>query len=107
MQPAISGDVRRCEEPDTAMRVRPLRPTDRRPARAAAAERRPHVIGRPAEEPAPAATPEPEAHRAERRHRACVACEDSALYSCSCGFQFTAPVTTSVACPHCGTAQAW
>jgi hypothetical protein len=48
-----------------------------------------------------------EEHLAERRHRECVACEDNALYSCSCGFQFTAPVTTSVACPHCGTAQAW
>jgi DNA-directed RNA polymerase subunit RPC12/RpoP len=85
------------------MRVRPLRPTDRRsPARA---ERRPYVIGCP---------PEPETadvavadHAAERRHRECVTCEDHALYSCSCGFQFTAPVSTSVACPHCGTAQAW
>jgi hypothetical protein len=82
----------------TTMRVRPLRPT----RTAATAERRPHVIERPAA-PAPA----PDEHSAERRHRACVACEDSALYSCSCGFQFTAPVTTSVACPHCGTAQAW
>jgi hypothetical protein len=82
------------------MRVRPLRPT----RTASTAERRPHVIGRPvADKPAP----EPEPHLAERRHRECVACEDSALYSCSCGFQFKAPVTTSVACPHCGTAQAW
>ncbi|WP_027006739.1 hypothetical protein [Conexibacter woesei] len=79
------------------MRVRPLRPT----RTASTAERRPHVIERPAADPAP------DEHRAERRHRECVACEDSALYSCSCGFQFTAPVTTSVACPHCGTAQAW
>jgi hypothetical protein len=79
------------------MRVRPLRPT-RTPS---SAERRPHAIERPAPDPDPAE------HRAERRHRECVACEDSALYSCSCGFQFTAPVTTSVACPHCGTAQAW
>jgi hypothetical protein len=74
------------------MRVRPLRPTR------LAAERRPHVVERPSA---------PEEHLAERRHRECVACEDNALYSCSCGFQFTAPVTTSVACPHCGTAQAW
>jgi hypothetical protein len=88
------------------MRVRPLRPTDRRPARATAAERRPHVVERPAAEPEPEAAP-PVEHLAERRHRECVACEDSALYSCSCGFQFTAPVTTSVACPHCGIAQAW
>jgi hypothetical protein len=89
------------------MRVRPLRPTDRRPARVP--ERRPHVFGRSAEEDAApeAVAPEALAHTDERRHRECVACEDSALYSCSCGFQFTAPVTTSVACPHCGTAQAW
>ena len=33
--------------------------------------------------------------------------QDRALYSCVCGFVFTAPVTTSVACPHCGTEQAW
>jgi hypothetical protein len=33
--------------------------------------------------------------------------EDRALYSCACGFVFTAPVTTSVDCPHCGTEQAW
>jgi hypothetical protein len=86
------------------MRVRPLRPT----RTASAAERRPHVIERPAAPAAPAApAPAPKDHPAERRHRESVACEDSALYSCSCGFQFTAPVTTSVACPHCGTPQAW
>jgi hypothetical protein len=33
--------------------------------------------------------------------------EDRALYSCMCGFAFTAKVTTSVDCPHCGTQQAW
>jgi hypothetical protein len=33
--------------------------------------------------------------------------EDSALYSCMCGFAFKAAVTTSVGCPHCGTQQAW
>ena len=85
------------------MRVRPLRPTDRRPL----TERRPHVFGRPA-----AVESEPEAavdHHllAERRHRASVAPEDVAHYGCSCGFQFEAPVSTSVACPHCGSSQAW
>jgi predicted Zn-ribbon and HTH transcriptional regulator len=24
-----------------------------------------------------------------------------------CGFQFQAPVSTSVTCPHCGSPQAW
>jgi predicted Zn-ribbon and HTH transcriptional regulator len=53
-------------------------------------------------------TPPPaEEHPAERRHRECVAPEDTALYTCSCGFVFQAPVTTSVACPHCGSGQAW
>jgi hypothetical protein len=33
--------------------------------------------------------------------------EDSALYSCMCGYAFKAAVTTSVGCPHCGTEQAW
>jgi hypothetical protein len=84
------------------MRVRPQRPTDRRPM----AKRRPHVIGRPAA-PKPAAAAEQQPLLAERRHRASVAPEDRAHYSCSCGFQFQAPVTTSVACPHCGTSQAW
>jgi hypothetical protein len=32
---------------------------------------------------------------------------DAALYTCMCGYVFTAPVTTSVACPHCRTEQAW
>jgi hypothetical protein len=33
--------------------------------------------------------------------------EDRALYSCHCGYAFTAEVSTSVGCPHCGTSQAW
>jgi len=33
--------------------------------------------------------------------------EDSALYSCMCGYAFKAAVSTSVGCPHCGTEQAW
>jgi hypothetical protein len=84
------------------MRVRPLTPSRPR------AERRPHVV---VERPA-AATPAPPPaddhdHPAERRHRACVTPEDSALYTCGCGFAFQAPVSTSVACPHCGSGQAW
>ena len=42
----------------------------------------------------------------ERYQRANVN-EDAALYSCSCGYVFKAAVTTSVGCPHCGSAQAW
>ncbi|MDP9386222.1 MAG: hypothetical protein M3P50_13545 [Actinomycetota bacterium] len=33
--------------------------------------------------------------------------QDRALYRCGCGFAFKAEVSTSVGCPHCGTAQAW
>jgi hypothetical protein len=32
---------------------------------------------------------------------------DVALYSCSCGLVFEAPVSTSVGCPHCGVHLAW
>ena len=32
---------------------------------------------------------------------------DVASYSCSCGMIFSASVSTSVACPHCGTEQDW
>jgi hypothetical protein len=42
----------------------------------------------------------------ERNKRANVS-EDAATYSCSCGYVFKAAVTTSVGCPHCGSAQAW
>jgi hypothetical protein len=33
--------------------------------------------------------------------------QDRALYTCGCGYVFTAAVSTSVGCPHCGTHQAW
>jgi hypothetical protein len=33
--------------------------------------------------------------------------QDRAFYGCACGYAFTAAVTTSVDCPHCGSAQAW
>ena len=32
---------------------------------------------------------------------------DQAVYTCGCGYLFSAPVSTTVACPHCGTGQAW
>ncbi|HET6505686.1 MAG TPA: hypothetical protein VFG42_02745 [Baekduia sp.] len=79
------------------MRVRPLTPSRPR------TDRRPHVLERPAATPPPPA----DEHPAERRHRACVAPEDSALYTCGCGFAFQAAVSTSVACPRCGSGQAW
>ncbi len=32
---------------------------------------------------------------------------DRAAYNCQCGYQFSAPVSTTVHCPHCGVGQAW
>jgi hypothetical protein len=32
---------------------------------------------------------------------------DRASYTCSCGCLFSASVSTSVVCPHCGAYQAW
>lgn len=45
------------------------------------------------------------AHQA--RDRRASGPQDEALYRCDCGCAFKAEVTTSVGCPHCGTAQAW
>lgn len=44
---------------------------------------------------------------ARERERQADRPEDHALYHCHCGFVFHAAVSTSVGCPHCGTAQAW
>ena len=41
------------------------------------------------------------------RRRRSDAPQDHAFYTCSCGYAFTAQVSTSVGCPHCGTSQAW
>jgi rubrerythrin len=45
--------------------------------------------------------------RAERRMRASGGPEDRAAYQCQCGYIFEARVSTSVACPNCGSSQAW
>jgi hypothetical protein len=79
------------------MRVRPKHQASpsRRPAR------RLHQVARP-QPPDPAPD-----HRAERRARASGGPIDRASYACGCGYVFEAAVSTSVACPHCGTGQAW
>ena len=33
--------------------------------------------------------------------------QDSAVYRCACGHEFACNVSTHVACPRCGTEQAW
>jgi hypothetical protein len=62
--------------------------------------RRLHIV------PSPAPLPEP-MHPAERRLRDAGGPHDRACYSCGCGYLFEAPVSASVACPHCHTEQAW
>jgi hypothetical protein len=32
---------------------------------------------------------------------------DQASYACECGYMFLAAVSTTVACPHCRSPQAW
>jgi hypothetical protein len=54
----------------------------------------------------PTASPPAVTAARERNQRANLS-QDAALYTCGCGYIFTAPVTTSVGCPHCGCAQAW
>ena len=61
---------------------------------------RPMGPGRPARPPAAPRSPEAAARSAGGP-------DDRARYDCGCGLTFCAPVTASVACPHCGTTQAW
>jgi hypothetical protein len=83
---------------DHPMRVRPKRNLiTRRPDRSV------HPAPRPAVVPDPA----PVDHPHERRARESGGPIDNAQYNCSCGLVFDAAVSTSVACPHCGTDQAW
>jgi hypothetical protein len=50
--------------------------------------------------------PTPVSAARERNQRANRS-QDAATYACGCGYVFTAPVSTSVDCPHCGADQAW
>jgi hypothetical protein len=53
-------------------------------------------------------TPERERELTDaRRWRMAGGPEDRATYACACGKRFEAPVSTSVACPTCGSGQAW
>lgn len=55
-----------------------------------------------------AAHPRPYAvSAADARARRSGGPQDQALYSCACGYAFTAEVSTSVGCPRCGSGQAW
>jgi len=66
----------------------------------------------PASEPAPQPAGEPHAfsralNNEIQRAQAAGGPIDHASYSCACGYLFSADVSTSVTCPHCGTGQAW
>lgn len=80
------------------MRTRLLHPlADRRHARRQSMRRAAHpaeIVQRPCDP-------------AVKRVREAGGPRDTASYSCQCGFLFRADVSTTVACPHCGTSQAW
>jgi hypothetical protein len=88
------------------MRVRPNRNTTE-PRRRTGVLRRPHAPGRDEPAPPPAPPVNEDDLADERRARESGGPEDRAMYTCSCGYVFQAEVSTTVACPHCGTGQAW
>lgn len=91
------------------MRVRSNRQSDKRhrggPTRRGSLVRREPPAAPPAE-PELAPPTEDELFD-ERRLRASGGPNDRAQYACGCGFVWEADVSASVACPHCGAAQAW
>ena len=91
------------------MRARLVHPI--RESRAARRRQRARRGGPEAGIPSPAAgrrrTPPPMSDPAVARVRAAGGPVDRAFYSCACGYVFSAPVSTTVHCPHCGVGQAW
>ncbi len=61
------------------------------------------AVAVPAPTPRPEHVPDPDVQRVQEAGGP----EDHASYSCACGYLFSADVSTSVVCPHCGTDQAW
>jgi hypothetical protein len=73
-------------------------------------DERPGRVAEPMEahdRPVPAQPTHPEFTVTRHRRTAAQVPQDSALYTCQCGYVFEAAVSTSVGCPHCGGAQAW
>ena len=89
------------------MKMRVRNPLSSR--RSAAARRPRNVATRSAERPAPDRRSEERlaADRREQLVRESGGPQDTAVYGCSCGFQFSATVDTAVVCPNCGAEQAW
>ena len=63
----------------------------------------PHAATRHAPAPAPSPRADPDAERV----REAGGPVDRAAYACACGYMFSAEVSTTVSCPHCGAGQAW
>ncbi|MEA2246402.1 MAG: hypothetical protein QOH46_931 [Solirubrobacteraceae bacterium] len=91
------------------MRVRSRRHTKDTRRRGAAIPRPAAVRLDEAAAPAapPRLDPEDDDLADERRLRASGGPHDRAQYSCGCGFVWWTDVSASVACPHCGSSQAW
>ena len=70
---------------------------------------RPRIGRRTAERPVAAVErPQPaQPQQPQAWERAAGGPQDLAAYTCSCGYAFEAPVSTTVGCPHCGGTQAW
>jgi len=78
------------------------------PRKLAAPPRRRHRVPvRTAPDPATMEMPIAELRGPELRSREAGGPQDSACYECACGYVFSASVSTSVSCPHCGDDQAW
>jgi hypothetical protein len=76
--------------------------------RKARSPRREEADASPAEGPeGPVPEPPSDELADEWRLRAAGGPADRAQYACVCGYVFQADVSTSVACPNCGAAQAW
>ena len=78
------------------------------PRRLAAPARRQHRVPmRTVPDPATVEMPIAEQRGPELRSREAGGPQDCACYECVCGYVFSASVSTSVSCPHCGHGQAW
>ena len=92
--------------PHFRLRRRPWRSAGQR-----SAPRQPAAAEAPAASPeATAGVPRPAASvpdPAVMRVRRAGGPVDRASYTCGCGYVFTAPVSTTVCCPHCAASQPW
>jgi hypothetical protein len=88
----------RSKQGQTSSRLRPRDRAGRKVRRAIATgpspDQRPGIVSE-----------RPQAPNSRRRYGG--PSEDTALYSCQCGFVFEEQVSTTVGCPHCGHTQAW